>query len=292
MAGNLGYDALPAAQRSQPPPGQNPRVQYPQDQYPQDQYPQDQYPRSPAPQAPHPQAPHPQAEQQAPHPLGIDSGIWPVIRQSAAWLARNEDAFIQQLHYDVTSLISDPAGPPAAGIWVFCERMVQSLLWTALTDQPLAVIADTLRKVGAQNWVEGFPDTLYGTVAHALVQTVHYLSAHDQSASTGSAWISYFTWIQPHLLAGAQQAAAQHSAAQQAAEQRAAAQRAAAEQEAARVEALSRDSRGGHTQVVGDVNLESVASLLDDEDDGNVGYGQIMISMTRSPRREPPRHPS
>jgi hypothetical protein len=277
MAGNLSYDAPPTAQQPQPSQGQEPRVQYPQDQYA---------------QPPAAQAPQPQAEQQAPHPLGIDSGIWPRIRQSAAWLARDENAFIQQLHYDITSLISDPARTPAADIWVFCERMVQSLLWIALTDQPLGVVADTLRKVGAQNWLEGFPDTLYGNVAHALVQTVHYLSAHDQSASMGSAWISYFMWIKPHLLAGAQQAAAQQAAAQQAAERQAAAQRAAAEQEAARVEALSRDSRGGHTQVVGDVNLESVASLLDDEDNENVGYGQIMISMTRNPRREPPRRPS
>jgi hypothetical protein len=96
----------------------------------------------------------------------------------------------------------------------------------------------------------------------------------------------------PHLLAGAQQAAEQHAAAQQAAERQAAEQRAAAEREAARVKALSRDSRSGRGQVVGDVNLESVASLLDDEDNENVGYGQIMISMTRNPRREPPRRPS
>ena len=271
MAGNLGYDA-PTAQQPQPPQGQYPRVQYPQDQYV---------------QPPAAQAPRPQAEQQALHPLGIDPAIWPVIRQSAAWLARNQNAFIQQLHYDITTAISDPAGARAADLWVFCERMVQSLLWVALTDQPLGVVADTLRKVGAQNWVEGFPDTLYGNVARALVQTVHYLSAHDRSASVGSAWISYFMWIKPHLLAGAQQAAAQHAAAQQAAERQAAAQRAAAEREAARVKELSRDSHGGHTQVVGDVNLESVASLLDGEDDENVGYGQIMISMTRNARREP-----
>ena len=277
MAGNLSYEASPTAQQPQPP----------QDQYPQAQHPPDEYVQPAA-----AQAPRPQAEPQAPHPLGIDPGIWPVIRQSAAWLAENENAFIRQLHYDITTPISGPAGAPAADMWVFCERMVQSLLWVALTDQPLGVVADMLRKVGEQNWVEGFPDTLYGNVAHALVQTVHYLSAHDRSASMASAWISYFMCIKPHLLAGAQQAAAQHAAAQQAAERQAAAQRAAAEREAARVKELSRDSRGGHTQVVGEVNLESVASLLDDEDNENMGYGQIMISMTRNPRREPPRRPS
>jgi hypothetical protein len=275
MASNLSYNAPPTAQQPEPP----------QDQYPQAQYPQAQYVQPRAAQAQPPQSPRPQAEQQAPQGLSSDPGIWPVIRQSAFRLSLNEDAFVQELHYDITRLISDPAGAPAPDMWVFCERMVRSLLWVALTDQPLDVVVDTLRQVGAQNWAEGFPDTQYGNVTHAVVQTVHYLCAHDWSASMGSAWITYFMWIKPHLLAGAQQAAAQHAAVQQAAEQEAAAQRAAAELEAARVKALSRDSRGGHTQVVGDVNLESVASLLDEEDNENVGYGQIMVSMTRNPRR-------
>jgi hypothetical protein len=85
------------------------------------------------------------------------------------------------------------------------------------------------------------------------------------------------------LLAGAQQAAAEHTATQQAAARQAATQRAVAEQEAARVEALSRGTPGGH---VGDVNLESVANLLDDDEDEDTGYGQIMLGMTR---RDPTR---
>jgi hypothetical protein len=223
-------------------------------------------------------------------PRALDPGALQVIRQSADRLAQMEYTFIRQLHYDVTRLIPDAAGTPAADMWAFCERMVQSLLWVALTDQPPQVIIDTLRQVGARNRFEGFPDAQYVSVAHALVRTVRDLSGNDWSASTGSAWISYFMWIKPHLLAGARQAVAEQAAAQAAAAQQAAAQHAAAEQEAARVEALSRDSHGGHTQVVGDVNLESVASLLDDEDDEDVGYGQIMVSMTRTPRRDPPRH--
>ena len=223
-------------------------------------------------------------------PRALDPGALQVIRQSAARLAQMEYTFIRQLHYDVTGLIPDAAGTPAADMWAFCERMVRSLLWVALTDPPPQVIIDTLRQVGAQNRFEGFPDAQYVSVAHALVRTVRDLSGNDWSASTGSAWISYFMWIEPHLVAGARQAAAEQAAAEAAAAQQAAAQHAAAEQEAARVEALSRDSHGGHTQVVGDVNLESVASLLDDEDDEDVGYGQIMVSMTRTPRRDPPRH--
>ena len=231
-----------------------------------------------------PQQPQQQQQQQQ----GLDPGAWPVIRLSAARLSQNQDAVIRQLHYDITGLIPQSAVAPRLDMWVICERMVQSLFWVALTDQPPRVIVDALRQVGALNWYEGFPDAQYASVAHALVQTVHYLSGNDWSASTGSAWISYFMWIRPHFLAGAQQAAAQQAAAEEAAAQQAAAQRADAEQEAARVKALSRDPRGGHGKVVGDVNIEKVASLLD-EDDEDVGYGSIMLSMTRS-RREPPRH--
>ncbi len=230
------------------------------------------------------------APQNATQPQAFDPGTLQVIRQSAARLARDQDAFIRQLYYDVTGLIPDSARARDLDMWAFCDRMVQSLLWVALADRPLYVVIDTLRQVGGRNWFEGFPDAHYTTLAHALVQTVHYLSGNAWSASTGSAWISYFMWIKPHLLAGAQQAAAQHTAAQQAAEQQAAEQRAVAEQEAARVAALSRDPRGGYGQPVGDVNLEKVASLLDDEDEDDVGYGHLMVSMTRNQRKEPPRH--
>jgi hypothetical protein len=223
-----------------------------------------------------------------PQHLALDPAAWQFVRQSAIRLSRHQDAFIRQLYDDFKELDPDSAQAQAPDLLVFCERMVQALLWVALTDQPLRVVADELRQVGAQNWYEGVPDSHYTSLAHALVQTVHYLGGNDWSASTGSAWISYFMWLRPHLLAGVQQAAAQQAATRQQADRHAAAQRAVAEQEAARVEALSRDSHG-HSHMVGDVNLETVASLLDDDDDKGVSYGEIMVSMTR-PRRDPPRH--
>jgi hypothetical protein len=197
-------------------------------------------------------------------------------------LARDQGAFARQLHYDVTSLIPESAVPPAFDMWGFCDRMAQALLWVALTDQPPHAVLDSLRQLGAQNWYEGFPDAQYASVAHALIQTVHYLNANIWSTSTGSSWITFFMWVQPHLLAGARDAAARETTAREAAAREAAAQRAAAEQEAARVAALSR----GHTQIVNNVNIERVASLLDDDDEDDVGLGQIMLGMTRTPRRD------
>ncbi len=102
------------------------------------------------------------------------------------------------------------------------------------------------------------------------VRAVHNVSGDSWVTSMGSAWISYFLWTEPYLLVGAQQAAAEQAAAQ----------RAAAELAAARQAAAQAQTR--------DVDLEAVADLLDDEDDEdqNVGYGQIMVSMTRNPLRE------
>jgi hypothetical protein len=221
----------------------------------------------------------------APRQQGLDPGAMAVIRQSAALLARDKDRFTRQLHFDVTSLIPDDVVPAGFDMWAFCDRMAQALLWVALTDQPPRAAVDVLRQLGAHNWLAGFPDGQYASVAHALIQTVHYLSANIWSTSTGSAWISFFMWTQPHLLAGAREAAAREAAAREAASREAAAERAAAEQEASRVAALSQ----GQPEGVGDVNIEKVASLLDDDDDESPGLGQLMVNMTRNQRRDSPR---
>jgi len=225
-----------------------------------------------------------EAQWAAPRQQGLDHGALAAIRQSAVLLARDRDAFIRQLHFDVTDLIPGTAVPPGFDMWAFCDRMAQALLWVALTDQPHRAVADALRQLGAHNWLAGFPDAQYASVAHALIQTVHYLSANIWSTSTGSAWITFFMWTQPHLLAGAREAAAREAAAQEFADREAAAERAAAEQEAFRVAALSH----GQTQAVSDVDIEKVASLLDDDED-DPGLGQIMLNMTRNPLRDPPR---
>jgi len=206
----------------------------------------------------------------------LDPGRLEVIRSSATRLASLQDAFIRQLHSDVVTLIPDLGSDG----WGFCERMVRAVLWAATADQPAQVITDWLCWVGATNRLEGFPEGEYVSVAHALVRAVHVLSEDDWSASLGSAWISYFLWMRPHLLLGAQQAAEQQEA-----------ERTAAQREAERVRA---QARSGLSQPGGgDVDLESAGRLLDDEDDDEdgAGYGQIMVSMTRNQRRDRPQRP-
>jgi hypothetical protein len=121
-----------------------------------------------------------------------------------------------------------------------------------------------------------------------VVRTVRDISGSDQFASIGSAWVAYFLWAQPYMIAGARQVAAQHAAAEQAAAEEAAARRETAWREADRAQALALYPHDRHGEAAGDVNLEAVSDLLDDEDDEDgedVGYGQIMVSMTRNRRR-------
>ena len=150
------------------------------------------------------------AESQPP----LDPEVLEVIRWSAGWLSQMPDAFVDGLAADLATLIPDPVGAGRA----FCERMVHTVLWAALTDDPPQAVAGSLRWVGTMNYLDGFPEAQYVNVAHALVRAVHDLAGVHWSASTGSAWISYFMWLQPYLEDGARQAAAQ-KAAQHAAEQ-------------------------------------------------------------------------
>jgi len=200
----------------------------------------------------------------------LDPGVLEAIRWSAGWLSQRQDAFTGGLRADIAALIPDLAVDGRA----FCERMVHAVLWSVLTDSPPDVVAGSLRWVGTMNYLEGFPEARYVDVAHALVRVVHDLAGSGWSTSMGSAWISYFLWLRPYLVDGARDAAAQQ-AAQDAA-------RRAAQQAAGPATAGAAPP--------GEVDLESVGGLLDDEDDEDQdgGYGQIMVSMTR-PRRD--KHP-
>ena len=200
-------------------------------------------------------------------PPPLDPGLLRVIRASADRLIELEDAFVSQLQYELATLIPDSARLRAAGGWAFCDRMARTLLWAAVTDQPPDVVADTLRQLGARNWLDGFSETQYVSVAHALVRAVRDLCSDDWSTSMSSAWITYFTWIKPYLMLGAQQAAGQQAAARKAASQQAAVQHAINLAQTA-----EEDPRGGHPQApAGDEDLEAAADLFEDDDDEDAG---------------------
>jgi hypothetical protein len=217
----------------------------------------------------------------------LDPAVLSAIRDSAEGLAAREASFVQQLHSGVAALIPELA----TGGRALCERLVRALLWTAMASQSPQAAGDALRWVGAQNRLEGFDEARYADVARALVLAVRNVSGDMWDNSMGSAWISYFRWAQPFLLAGAEQAAGEQLAAEQAAARQAAARREAAREAAAQAQARARehDSHRGHPAAA-DVDLEAVADLLpdEDEDEDDAGYGQIMLSMTRNTRRQRP----
>ncbi|HWG03301.1 MAG TPA: hypothetical protein VG164_15815 [Trebonia sp.] len=207
----------------------------------------------------------------------LDPALLQVIRPSASRLANIEGTFVQLLHEDIEGLVRQLPGTGRP----FCERMVRTVLWTVLADQPPNAIFEGLYWLGSTNQAEGFPSSEYVTVAHALVRVVREMSAERWTSTTGSAWIQFFMWMQPYVLAAAQQVAAQQEAARRAA---------AAQQEAARRRAFDQVSRRPSTQRgAADVDVTAVAGMLDDEDDDEddgPGYGQIMMGMTLNNRRD------
>lgn len=222
----------------------------------------------------------------APAAPPLDPGVLSAIRASAAGLAEREDSFVQQLYSGVVTLMPELAADGRA----LCERLVRALLWTAAASQSPQAAGDTLRWVGARNRLEGFDEAHYADVARALVLAVRNVSGDAWDNSMGSAWISYFRWAQPYLRAGAEQAAVEQVMAEQAAAQQAVARLEAARHAAAeaQAQALEHHAHGGEP-VAADVDLEAVAGLLDEEDeDDDAGHGQIMLSMTRNPRRHRP----
>jgi hypothetical protein len=202
-----------------------------------------------------------------------------VIRPTAARLTRQEDVFAEQLHYEVSSLIPDLPGDLSEDDWSFCQRTVQALLWAALTDEPAHVVVGALRRLGAVNELAGFPETQYLSLAHALLRAVRELADDEWSTTLGSAWISYFQWIQGHLVTGAQQAPRPTP-------------RPAPPPRPGPAPPRPGGPPPGRLAPPedGEAELEPAAGLLDDEDDEDTGFGQIMVSMTR-PRRDPPPYP-
>jgi hypothetical protein len=184
----------------------------------------------------------------------LDPALLQAIRPTATRMAAAEDAFIQLLSEDIATLVSHL---PDRG-WQLCERIARTVLWLALTDQPADVAVQSLHWLGEANQADGFPASDYVTVGHALVRIAREMSGIKWTTTTGSAWIRFFMWLQPHVRAGARQAAHPEVAYRQAAQQEAARQQAAADHEAAHREDFDQAVRD--TAV--DVDVSALADLL------------------------------
>ena len=163
-------------------------------------------------------------------PGPLDPALLQAIRPSATRMAAAKGAFIQLLSEDIGALMSHM---PDRGRQV-CERTARTVLWLALSDPSADKAIQAVHWLGEENQADGFPQSDYVTVGHALVRVARVMSGLNWTSTTGSDWIRLFMWLQPHLQAGArQQAARQEAARQQAARQEAALQEAARKQAAA-----------------------------------------------------------
>lgn len=207
----------------------------------------------------------------------FDLAMLKLIRSSAGRIAAVEGTSVQHLHEDIFGIVRQLPGDGRP----FCERLVRTVLWTVLADQPPEAIVDGLYWLGSTNQAEGFPASEYVTVAHAMIRVVREMSGPRWETTTGSAWVQFFMWMQPYLLTAARQVAERQEAERQAVAER---------QEAARRRAFDQVSRRAASQRgAADVDVTAVAGLLDEEDEEDEdgpGYGQIMLGMTLNQRRE------
>jgi hypothetical protein len=203
-----------------------------------------------------------------PDPLGpdpLDPALLQAIRLSATRMAAAEESFVRLLHEDIRHLLRQL---PDHG-WGCCERIARTVLWLALSDQSAEQAIEASQWLGETNQADGFPQSEYVSIGHALVRVAREISGGNWTTTTGSAWIRFFLWLQPHLQAGARQ---------QAADEEVARRQAAADHEAARRTAFDQATGRG----TADPDVSAIANLLadEDEDEAAPGYDQIMLGMT------------
>lgn len=86
------------------------------------------------------------------------------------------------------------------------DGLARSVLWAALTDDPLEVVEATFESVGAEYYRQGFPEEGYHGAGHALLRSARDVYTTEWSSELSSGWVAYFAWLGAHLQEGARQA--------------------------------------------------------------------------------------
>lgn len=129
------------------------------------------------------------------NPPPLDPGLLRVLQPSANRMAAEEETFVRLLREDIDPLVRQL---PDEG-WGFCERMVRAVLWLILVGRPAEETTRCLRWLRSENQADGFPESEYVSIGHALVRVVRDMSTESWSTTTGSAWTRFFMWMQPYL---------------------------------------------------------------------------------------------
>jgi hemoglobin-like flavoprotein len=83
------------------------------------------------------------------------------------------------------------------------EQIVATVLWSALTQEPTAVIEHALNRLGQDNHSRGFPREGYLGVGHALLRSARTITDSGWSSELSSAWVAYYSWLADQLKTGA-----------------------------------------------------------------------------------------
>src|ERR1700761_4398804 len=122
-----------------------------------------------------------------------EPGVLAAIRPSASRMAATEETFVRMLHEEIEPLVSPL---PDQG-WPLCERTARAILWLVLSDPAAEAAVPSLRWLSEANKADGFPQSEYVSIGHALVRIARDMAGTKWSTTTGSAWIRFFMWLPP-----------------------------------------------------------------------------------------------
>ncbi|GAA0904818.1 hypothetical protein [Streptomyces thermoalcalitolerans] len=125
------------------------------------------------------------------------------VQLSCQLLARNQGEFIESFYEAMAGLVPQMRElAPQAGRPV-CNRLAQSVLWAAMTQDAPDTVEATLRRVGGGIQQQGFDESWYRSFGAALLETVRRIHKGDWGSRLSSDWIAFYTWLSAHLRLGA-----------------------------------------------------------------------------------------
>jgi hemoglobin-like flavoprotein len=125
------------------------------------------------------------------------------VQFSCQLLSRNQGWFIESFYESMVVRVPQVrAMPPRAGR-PLCNRLAQSVLWAALTQDAPEAVEAALRQVGGGIQQQGFFDGWYRSFGAALLDTVRQIHKREWGSRLSSDWIAFYTWLSGNLRLGA-----------------------------------------------------------------------------------------
>jgi hypothetical protein len=173
-----------------------------------------------------------------------------------AGLGLRPDDVILHLHQEILEMMPMATARLARNGRPLCRRLALAVLDAGAADQPGGAQA-MMRRVGADNYADGFPTDQYGSIVHALLRAVRGSYGGEWTNALSSGCVEYFIWVRDQLTAGAR-------AAQQ----------------------PEHGNRTAKEPEVAPAPEAASMQTVDDEDAEDSGYGELMVAMTLNSKRE------